>query len=365
MEGSEMEKRALSDEEAEAVLRGEVPAGRDDLAELAMAMQEVRDAVPSQAPVPSAALLECLSADRPAVHDDLSARRTRPRAVAWIAGLGLGAQAALGATGAAAVGAGAGLTGVLPTEAKHVVEGILGLGPAGEVAETSEGEPGAPGDGPTTDATDAGSPSDVASGGEPALGTESEPFDGWNLQEPAETPRDDQGAVAPGTTDGAPLPVDPPDTDSGETPGDEPTPSESPTDPSESPSDPSGSPSDPSGSPSDPSGSPSDPSETPTPSDGATSGPSNSGSGGPSGTPTGQESIPASPTTSGGQGSPSGTMSAVDGSIGEGGGKYAEGDGGTTTQPGHGAAGRGLDPGVTARLGRVGGSAPGSGPTGN
>lgn len=368
MEDSEMEKRALSDEEVEAVLRGEVPAGRGDLIDLAVAMQEVREAVPTEAPVPSPALVAWLNADRRTVHAEPSVvRRTRPRAVAWIAGLGLGAQAALGATGAAAVGAGAGLTGVLPSEAQLLVDDFLGLDRTGDEVESTDGDSGAPGARTTTGATDAGSPSDQQADGDPADGAETGTFgeSGEGLSEigdldegrPGVQPGGQSTDVAAEPTE-AGTPVDPSgggstdsetagETDSG-TPEGEPTPT-----PAETPTDP-------------PPGTPAEPGETETPDDGVTDEPTDEAPEEP--TPSGPEAAPLEPVD------PAGEETATDSDtgglvgeeigeeIGEGtGGRSAEGGGGTETDAGQGAAGRGSGPGVNARSDRDDHSLPGRG----
>jgi hypothetical protein len=155
-----MRTHRITDEEASAVLRGETPAVRDDLAFVADAVAEFRRASFEAPPQPSAELALRLDLERAsritATADGLNAStavttlvnpastpRTRRRSVALsgFVGLGLAAKIAIGAGAAAAVGVtgvgAAGASGVLPTEAQVVFEQFVGVHPGGEnVSET-------------------------------------------------------------------------------------------------------------------------------------------------------------------------------------------------------------------------------------
>lgn len=132
----------LTDTEIDAVLRGELPPGRDDLASVAEAVAAVRR--PVSAPAPSPELAAFLGSDIPAgaavpvsnaaataVHQRVTvpqgkgvvAPRKRVRMfLEWIAGLGLAAKAALGTSVAVASIGTAGLAGALPESAQDAFD---------------------------------------------------------------------------------------------------------------------------------------------------------------------------------------------------------------------------------------------------
>lgn len=129
-----MRKTRLSDDDALAILDGQIPEGRPDLASVASAVHEMRVASLGSAPRPSAELAARLDLDRVAGISASAgglpersldwvpaptARRvpTRGRArmiFSWFAGLGLAAKIAIGATTVAFGAVGAGAVGVLP-----------------------------------------------------------------------------------------------------------------------------------------------------------------------------------------------------------------------------------------------------------
>lgn len=157
-----MRTHRITDDEASAVLLGQVPAERDDLSSVADAVAEFRRASLEAPPQPSAELALRLDLERAsrisAPADGLNAStvaktlvtqastpRTRRRSVALsgFVGLGLAAKIAIGAGAAAAVGVtgvgAAGASGVLPTEAQVVFEQVIGVSADDEtVGETVE-----------------------------------------------------------------------------------------------------------------------------------------------------------------------------------------------------------------------------------
>jgi hypothetical protein len=157
-----MRTHRITDEEVSAVLQGQTPAARDDLAAVADAVMEFRRASIEAPPQPSAELALRLDLERatrisapaPGVNastvvktpvNQASTPRTRRRSVALsgFVGLGLAAKIAIGAGAAAAVGVtgtgAAGAAGVLPTEAQVVFNQVIGVEVDGEnVGETVE-----------------------------------------------------------------------------------------------------------------------------------------------------------------------------------------------------------------------------------
>jgi hypothetical protein len=150
-----MRTHRITDEEASAVLLGQAPAARDDLASVADAVSEFRRASFEAPPQPSAELALRLDLERAsrisASADGLNAStavmmpvrqastpRTRRRSVALsgFVGLGLAAKIAIGVGAAAAVGVtgagAAGAVGVLPTQAQEVFDQFTGGHPGGE-----------------------------------------------------------------------------------------------------------------------------------------------------------------------------------------------------------------------------------------
>jgi hypothetical protein len=152
-----MRDHRITDEEASAVLRGETPEARQDLAAVADAVSMFRQASYEAPPQPSAALalrLDLERAERISTSADgmtastsvlapvASTPRTRRRRVSLsgFVGLGLAAKIAIGASAAAAVGITgtgvAGATGVLPTAAQEVFNEVTGQVPAEVVTDS-------------------------------------------------------------------------------------------------------------------------------------------------------------------------------------------------------------------------------------
>lgn len=143
-----MSNHRIHDDEAAALLRGEVPTQRADLAGVADAVAGFRRASTQAAPQPSAELLARLDADRVAAgsisfdpHATTAATSQTPsgsspkirrRRVAFtgFAGLGLAAKIAIGAAAATAAGltgvGAAGAAGMLPAPAQEVFDGVTG-----------------------------------------------------------------------------------------------------------------------------------------------------------------------------------------------------------------------------------------------
>ena len=151
-----MRTHRITDEGASAVLRGQTPAARDDLASVTLAVAEFRRASFDAPPQPSAELALRLDLERAsrisAPADGLIAstvvttlvtqastprtRRRRSVALSGFVGLGLAAKIAIGVGAAAAVGVtgvgAAGASGVLPTDAQVVFDQFTGAHPGGE-----------------------------------------------------------------------------------------------------------------------------------------------------------------------------------------------------------------------------------------
>lgn len=145
-----MNTHRITDDEAPALLRGQVPAGREDLTALADAVAGMRRSAFQAPPRPSAELALRLDLDRAqrisaslhattpaAALTPASSPRTRRRRVAFtgLASLGLATKIAIGAGAALAVGVGgagaAGAVGVLPAPAQVVFDQVTGH-PGGE-----------------------------------------------------------------------------------------------------------------------------------------------------------------------------------------------------------------------------------------
>lgn len=152
-----MRDHRITDEEASAVLRGETPEARQDLAAVADAVSMFRQASFGAAPQPSAELalrLDLERAERISTSADgmtastsvmaplAATPRTRRRRVSLSAfvGLGLAAKIAIGASAAAVVGVTgtgvAGVAGVLPSAAQEVFNDVTGQGPAEVVTDS-------------------------------------------------------------------------------------------------------------------------------------------------------------------------------------------------------------------------------------
>ncbi|HEV7756354.1 MAG TPA: hypothetical protein VGO94_10900 [Mycobacteriales bacterium] len=138
----------FSDDDAvEAVLRGEVPPTRQDLAPLAEVVAGLRATSSGTPPQPSAALADLLDhglvgqglsidkGDLPATAASNASRPARqvfglPKwrknmIVEWIAGLGLAVKLGVGATVAAASVTGAGVAGALPGPAQGAFQSVV------------------------------------------------------------------------------------------------------------------------------------------------------------------------------------------------------------------------------------------------
>ncbi len=154
-----MNEYRISDDTAEALLRGEAPEGRHDLAAVAKAVAAFRSASFEAPPRPTAAVALRLDLERAArlsidrqhastaavAHPiEVSTPRRGRRKVAFgaIAGLGLAAKIAIGAAAAAAVGVtgvgAAGAVGALPAPAQEVFEQFTGQHPGGSGEHVSE-----------------------------------------------------------------------------------------------------------------------------------------------------------------------------------------------------------------------------------
>jgi hypothetical protein len=134
-----MKELVLSEDDIAAVLLGEVPSGRPDLAELAAAVDGLRHAYLTGPPTPSAELFERLrgsdgawttgAAGSPAPPTE--GGRVRPPAFGagsawkWLVGLGTGAKLGLGTTAVVVGLASAGVAGVLPDRAQSIVTDVI------------------------------------------------------------------------------------------------------------------------------------------------------------------------------------------------------------------------------------------------
>ena len=108
-----MKSTPITDREVEALLTGHVPPGRPELDELADLLAGLRQAT-LPPPTPSSELAAWMQGHRPSPTTTATPRHARRRLAAWIAGLSIGAQVALGTTVAAAALTGAGIADVLP-----------------------------------------------------------------------------------------------------------------------------------------------------------------------------------------------------------------------------------------------------------
>jgi hypothetical protein len=142
-----MRKHPFTDEDVEAMLRGETPKARPDLAPLAGAVADMRAASSGTPPQPNAALAALLdhglvgqglsaekgdlpvtaasNASRPAMQVFRLPKWRKRMIVEWIAGMGLAAKLGVGATVAAASVAGAGAGGVLPGPVQGAFESVV------------------------------------------------------------------------------------------------------------------------------------------------------------------------------------------------------------------------------------------------
>ena len=122
-----MRKHLITDAEAQRLLRGDVPDGRPELADLAASIADVRHHVMRAEPTPSAALAARL--EQPTLGVSVGSEPTPPKGikkmVASIAGLGIAAKVAA-ASGVLALGlAGVGAAGALPGPAQEAFDVVV------------------------------------------------------------------------------------------------------------------------------------------------------------------------------------------------------------------------------------------------
>lgn len=159
-----MRKHTISDDDAAALVTGQAPAERPDLATLARSISEFRDAAFASPPRPSAELRarldlahaggissEAVSNEAADVIDAAEPASSRPRAsvgrmkrmFAWFTGLGIAAKVVLGATvaaaaGATGVGAAAGVNILVSASAEQEQQQVI---PSDEPTEAPTGSP--------------------------------------------------------------------------------------------------------------------------------------------------------------------------------------------------------------------------------
>lgn len=190
-----MTNHRISDDEAEALLRGDAAGVSPELAALAESLSEFRAAAFEPTAQPSAALLARLEADAPVPAGAVSRQKRVRKMVSWFTGLGILAKIILGSTVAAAAVAGAGAAGVLPGGAQDAFNNVVSV-----VSPTTDDEPeSTPTDDPSTDPSEDPSP-------EPTDGTESEHPDnfGGKISEWAHNPnKGDDGPFGDDVSDAA------------------------------------------------------------------------------------------------------------------------------------------------------------------
>ena len=122
-----MTKHGISDDEAEALLRGDATGVSPELAALADSLSEFRAAAFETTAQPSAALLARLEADAPVPAGAISRQKRVRKMLSWFTGLGVLAKIILGSTVAAAAVAGAGAAGALPGGAQDVFNTVVSV----------------------------------------------------------------------------------------------------------------------------------------------------------------------------------------------------------------------------------------------
>jgi hypothetical protein len=154
-----MTKHRISDDEADALLRGDAAGVSPELAALAASLIEFRAAAFATTAQPSAEVLARLEADAPVPAGAISRKKRVRKMVSWFAGLGVLAKIILGSTVAAAAVAGAGAAGALPGGAQDVFDTVVSVVvPAtdDEPESTPTGDPSVePTPEPTPESTDA------------------------------------------------------------------------------------------------------------------------------------------------------------------------------------------------------------------
>jgi hypothetical protein len=190
-----MTDHRISDDDAEALLRGDATGVSPELAALADSLSEFRAAAFETTAQPSAALLARLEADAPVSAGAVSDRKRVRKMVSWFTGLGVLAKIILGSTVAAAAVAGAGAAGVLPGGAQDAFNTVVTV-----VVPATDDEPeSTPTDEPSADPSDDPSP-------EPTEGTENEHPDnfGGTISEWAHNPnKGDDGPFGDDVSDAA------------------------------------------------------------------------------------------------------------------------------------------------------------------
>ena len=160
-----MTKHRISDDEVEALLRGDAAGVSPELAALAESLIEFRAAAFATTAQPSAAVLARLEADAPVPAGAISRKKRVRKMVSWFAGLGVLAKIILGSTVAAAAVAGAGAAGALPGGAQDVFDTVVSV-----VVPATDDEP---------ESTPTGDPSV-----EPTVEPTPEPTDGPESEHP-------------------------------------------------------------------------------------------------------------------------------------------------------------------------------------
>ncbi len=122
-----MTKHRISDDEAEALLRGDATGVSPELAALAESFSEFRAAAFETSPQPSAALRARLKTDAPVPAGAISRKKRVRKMVSWFTGLGVLAKIILGSTVAAAAVGGAGVAGVLPGGAQDAFNTVVSV----------------------------------------------------------------------------------------------------------------------------------------------------------------------------------------------------------------------------------------------
>lgn len=147
----------ISDDDAQALVKGHAPVARPELAHLAGSMSEFRSAAFETVPRPSAELASRLDLARAsristldmAVSDsDMvqtqsvaaseagSHKKGAKNLISWFVGLGLGTKIVLGATVAVAATTGAGAAGALPDGAQDAFDKVVSVVSSTEEPET-------------------------------------------------------------------------------------------------------------------------------------------------------------------------------------------------------------------------------------
>jgi hypothetical protein len=186
-----MTKHRISDDEADALLRGDATGVSPELAAVAESLSEFRAAAFETTPQPSAALLARLTTDAPVPARAISRKKRVRKMVSWFTGLGVLAKIILGSTVAAAAVGGAGVAGVLPGGVQDAFNTVVSV-----VVPATDDEPeSTPTDDPSIEPTP-----------EPIEGTESEHPDnfGGTISEWAHNPnKGDDGPFGEDVSDAA------------------------------------------------------------------------------------------------------------------------------------------------------------------